>query len=194
MEEKINSTKMNRRKFLKLLAASGASMTALALVPDKWVKPVLGSGVLPVHAASSSIVQSPSISNSSVDYLSGQLIGYESQNLLVAYSPLTGTTSHAWVTFDYNDPMGQVSNSTLVYLLMGGTIGTLSGNLGTYAGDAYNDTVNGYSFSFSNSATPGGTGYTLYISVNGRSSDNATGTFNELPIDHQLPPAQNGLM
>jgi len=47
--------KLSRREALKALsAASGAILTA-AMLPDKWARPVVGSGVLPAHAQASRI-------------------------------------------------------------------------------------------------------------------------------------------
>lgn len=44
---------MSRRAFLKTMLAAGGALGVASFVPDKWVKPLAGSGVLPVHAQSS---------------------------------------------------------------------------------------------------------------------------------------------
>jgi hypothetical protein len=44
---------ITRRDLLKVLAAAGGGITAAAFLPEKWVKPVVNSGVLPVHAQAS---------------------------------------------------------------------------------------------------------------------------------------------
>jgi hypothetical protein len=40
---------------LKVLAAAGGGITAAAFLPAKWVKPIVNSGVLPVHAQASGL-------------------------------------------------------------------------------------------------------------------------------------------
>jgi hypothetical protein len=53
MSSSTHTPKLSRREALKALsAASGAILTA-AMLPDKWAKPVVGSGVLPAHAQAS---------------------------------------------------------------------------------------------------------------------------------------------
>jgi hypothetical protein len=47
-----NDEKLNRRELLKILAAGGTALAASAIIPDRWSKPVVGSGVLPAHAQS----------------------------------------------------------------------------------------------------------------------------------------------
>ena len=44
---------ITRRDLLKTALAAGGGLTAVAFLPEKWVKPVVQSGVLPVHAAAS---------------------------------------------------------------------------------------------------------------------------------------------
>ena len=44
---------ITRRELLKVLAATGTGITAAAFLPAKWVKPIVNSGVLPVHAQAS---------------------------------------------------------------------------------------------------------------------------------------------
>lgn len=44
---------IGRRQLLKALAATGGAVTAANLVPGEWVKPVIGVGMLPVHAQTS---------------------------------------------------------------------------------------------------------------------------------------------
>jgi hypothetical protein len=46
---------ITRRQLLKALLAAGGGLTASAMLPAKWLKPVVKSGVLPVHAQSSII-------------------------------------------------------------------------------------------------------------------------------------------
>jgi hypothetical protein len=46
---------ITRRELLKVLVAAGGGITAAAFLPAKWVKPVVQSGVLPVHAQTSGL-------------------------------------------------------------------------------------------------------------------------------------------
>lgn len=45
--------KVGRRRFLKVITAGSAAIVASAFLPEKWMKPIVHSGVLPVHAATS---------------------------------------------------------------------------------------------------------------------------------------------
>jgi len=47
------SKKITRRQALKTLLAAGGGLTAAAFLPSKWIKPLVMSGVLPVHARAS---------------------------------------------------------------------------------------------------------------------------------------------
>ncbi len=44
---------LSRREVLKALGAIGGAAAASALLPEKWVKPVVEAGVLPAHAQTS---------------------------------------------------------------------------------------------------------------------------------------------
>ena len=44
---------VSRRRLLKILAASGTAVAASAVLPGKWMKPVVNMGVLPAHAQQS---------------------------------------------------------------------------------------------------------------------------------------------
>ena len=47
------TVKISRRQALKALLAAAGGLTAAAFVPEKWLKPMVSSGVLPVHARAS---------------------------------------------------------------------------------------------------------------------------------------------
>jgi hypothetical protein len=51
--EETQTVSEGRRKLLKVLAASGGAFVAATLLPEKWVKPVIDWGVLPLHAQTS---------------------------------------------------------------------------------------------------------------------------------------------
>jgi hypothetical protein len=44
---------ISRRQVLKILMAGGAGLGAASFLPEKWLKPMVQSGVLPAHAATS---------------------------------------------------------------------------------------------------------------------------------------------
>jgi hypothetical protein len=44
---------ITRRQLLKAMLAAGGGLSASAMLPSKWLKPVVKSGVLPVHAQTS---------------------------------------------------------------------------------------------------------------------------------------------
>ena len=48
--ETSEEVKISRRRLLQIIAATGGAVTASALLPNKWVKPLTEVGVLPVHA------------------------------------------------------------------------------------------------------------------------------------------------
>jgi hypothetical protein len=48
---------LSRREVLKALAVIGGAAAASALLPERWVKPVVEAGVLPAHAQSSACSQ-----------------------------------------------------------------------------------------------------------------------------------------
>jgi hypothetical protein len=50
----MQNTPISRRTLLKALLAGGGSVVALSFLPERWLKPVVHTGVLPAHAASSS--------------------------------------------------------------------------------------------------------------------------------------------
>ena len=49
-----NPNQLSRRKLIKLLTGTGGAVAASALVPAKWVSPVVKTGVVPVHAVATS--------------------------------------------------------------------------------------------------------------------------------------------
>jgi hypothetical protein len=57
MVEKDQAKKITRREALKALTAAGGAVMAGAMLPDKWAKPVIGSGVLPAHAQASVVFE-----------------------------------------------------------------------------------------------------------------------------------------
>ena len=47
---------LSRREVLKALAAIGGAAAASALLPERWVKPVVEAGVVPAHAQSTNYI------------------------------------------------------------------------------------------------------------------------------------------
>jgi hypothetical protein len=50
---------LSRREVLKALATVGGAAAASALLPEKWVQPVVEAGIVPAHAQSSLHCVSP---------------------------------------------------------------------------------------------------------------------------------------
>jgi hypothetical protein len=50
---------LSRGEALKALAAIGGAAAASALLPEKWVKPVVEAGIVPAHAQSSVMCDAP---------------------------------------------------------------------------------------------------------------------------------------
>jgi len=53
---------------LKVLIASGAGLTASSLVPPQWTKPLVNTGVMPVHAQTSVLVYYLAATDSGTQY------------------------------------------------------------------------------------------------------------------------------
>ncbi len=68
--------KITRRDALKAIIAGSSGIVAAGFVPEKWLKPVVKSGVLPVHAQASSPTPTP-------DYIQGN---YIVGNTLIAFA------------------------------------------------------------------------------------------------------------
>lgn len=51
--------KISRRELLKAIIAGGGGIIATGFLPEKWLKPVVKSGVLPVHAQASAPEPTP---------------------------------------------------------------------------------------------------------------------------------------
>lgn len=66
--------KISRRDLIKALIAGSGGIVAAGFVPEKWLKPVVKSGVLPVHAQASA---------PDPDYIRG---GYISGDWLIAFA------------------------------------------------------------------------------------------------------------
>jgi hypothetical protein len=49
----MSDKQISRRELLKVLTAAAGGITATAFLPSGWIKPVVKSGVLPVHAQTS---------------------------------------------------------------------------------------------------------------------------------------------
>lgn len=95
---------VGRRDALKILAASAGAVLGAAALPGEWMKPVVETGVLPVHAqASVSIVLSPA------DELYG-----------VSRAGTNPPTHGVGISFSYADTLGEFGNGwTLFYQING---------------------------------------------------------------------------
>ena len=87
---------LSRRQALKTLAAATGAI-ALTNLPGKWETPLVEIGAIPAHAQSSGLT----ISN-----LTGSIPIINNCN--------SGNGSSEILTFNYNDPAGQVTNSSII--------------------------------------------------------------------------------
>ncbi len=69
--------KITRRDALKAIIAGSSGIVAAGFVPEKWLKPVVKSGVLPVHAQASSPTPTP-------DYIQGNY--FDGEGTLTAFA------------------------------------------------------------------------------------------------------------
>jgi len=88
----IGKPQLTRRNALKLLAAASGAALGSAFLPAKWTKPIVETGVLPVHAQSSL----PNIVLTELDVL----VGEGTPNDIQAILPLN------LAIFTYADPAG----------------------------------------------------------------------------------------
>jgi hypothetical protein len=61
---------LSRRELLKAMTALGGAAVASSFLPEKWVKPEVGSGVLPAHAQE--IKEPPSTSSQTSNFNGSQ--------------------------------------------------------------------------------------------------------------------------
>jgi hypothetical protein len=52
-EDNENQRSLSRRELIKIIGAAGCTVTATALIPDRWLPPQIDIGVLPAHAQTS---------------------------------------------------------------------------------------------------------------------------------------------
>ncbi len=98
---------LNRREMLKALVAASGAIGVAAFLPAKWSKPAIEAGVIPAHAQSSQIPLT--ISNLEVD--------------VPAQTPpdITGYGS-----FDWDDPLGEVSCGDQISATIVGCAGSVT--------------------------------------------------------------------
>ena len=98
--------KISRRDLLKTIIAGGGGIVAAGFLPEKWLKPVVKSGVLPVHAQASQPTPTP-------DYIRG---GYEDflgdSNFFLAYAHVSSQPfpADADVYLNLSSPKMGISN------------------------------------------------------------------------------------
>lgn len=93
------SNMVSRRQLLKALAATSGAVVA-AQLPTEWAKPVVEVGILPAHAQASAVV---TLSN-----LQKTFTG------LNDCTTSQGSGSSNIVSFDYNDPLGNLAEGSTV--------------------------------------------------------------------------------
>jgi hypothetical protein len=92
------SNKITRRQVLKTLLAASGGLTAAAFLPSKWLKPMVMSGVLPVHARASSVYTSANPA------LAGNAVGSTNGHVLNNFYP--------YIYFTFGSPSIEYSNIT----------------------------------------------------------------------------------
>ena len=92
---------LSRRRLLQALAATGGSIAASSVLPDKWIAPVVEVGYLPAHAQAS-VTPTP---------VSGNLIIFNLSRILLSLNDCRNgenTGSILQIRFEYDDPLGGV--------------------------------------------------------------------------------------
>jgi len=160
-------TGLSRRELLKILAAGSGALAAAAFLPGKWVRPVVGSGVLPAHAQSTT--ELPVIANLNVDFNGPDRKAHKKAADYIAH-------------FDFTDPLSEVSTAALLYahvdgcgqIINGASIASLSGNAP--------DPHSGQCYFFFNACTfNGNSEMYLKMKVTGRMSNEISGAIFEIP-------------
>lgn len=95
-----DQTVISRRRLLKAITATGGAVVASQAFPTQWVKPVVEAGVLPAHAQASPVTTVSNIQKTFTGTNDCQT------------NNLTGSSSN--LSFDYNDPTGNMTNGAVV--------------------------------------------------------------------------------
>lgn len=88
-EKSRKSKKITRRNLLKIAAGAGGAVIASSLLPEKWIKPLMKVGVVPLHAQNS--------------------VGLSIGNLQLQ------TYNSYLAEFNYSDPVGKVDSNSILY-------------------------------------------------------------------------------
>ncbi len=86
---------LSRREMLKTLAAGSGALAAAAFLPERWVKPVVQTGVLPAHAQSSQCAINLAISRLAVC-----VECQEGHTAMLTYTPTDVPPNGVAVTYD----------------------------------------------------------------------------------------------
>jgi hypothetical protein len=90
----------SRRTVLKSMLATGGAIVGISFLPEKWTRPVVRTGVLPVHASTSTPTY----------YLQG---GYGDFNQ--EYSPSSVRMNGIFAFVSYDDQSGSIASSGMVH-------------------------------------------------------------------------------
>jgi hypothetical protein len=133
---------VGRRELLKALTATGGAVTAAALLPGKWTRPVVEVGLLPAHAQTSALTISNLEIELQIDSSASSILGPS-----LGASGAIGEFFLYAASFDYNDPLGLVDVNTLVFLIENyspsgaTTSGSAPAGFFTLTGDGFEGTI-----------------------------------------------------
>ena len=153
---------LSRREALKVLAAvSGAA--ALTNLPQSWSTPLIEVGVIPAHAQGASGPR-PILSN-----VTGRWVAAEPSGRSVTWVSNCSVT----VMFNYQDTLGQVSDSSVVFGVYAASQ-NFNGSPSFINGTGYTGSMQ---FPFNSSLCGNGSApISVQLRVNGRTSQVANGT------------------
>jgi hypothetical protein len=103
---------ITRRALLKAILAGSGGIAAASFLPEKWLKPVVQSGVLPVHAATSSLkylIEADFVNGGNIEvlaYVPGSTVMKSSRHLAAPAKILGAPVPNILITMNYRTEGG----------------------------------------------------------------------------------------